>query len=81
MYSFKYMIAGFYSSILLSLEEAKDKSSCSGWKFTFGESKCNWDYVKGQEMLGSQCALIVLQGLFPRLYTGAFSLDQRVTHW
>lgn len=66
------MSAGFCSPILLSLEGAKDKSSCSGWKFTFWKSKCDWDYVKGQEMLGSQSTLTVPQGLFPRLYTGAF---------
>lgn len=47
------MISGFCSSLLLLLEEAKDKSSCSGWKFTFGASKYDWDHVRGQESLGS----------------------------
>lgn len=66
------MSAGFCSPILLSLEEAKDRSRCSGWKFAFWKSKCDWDCVKGQEMLGSPSTLTVPQGLFPRLYTGAF---------
>lgn len=47
------MISGFCSSLLLLLEEAKDKSSCSGWKFIFGASKYDWDHVRGQESLRS----------------------------
>lgn len=66
------MISGFCSPILLSSEEAKDKSSCSGWKLTFWESKGDWDYVKGQGTLGSQSTLTVPWGLFPYRYTGAF---------
>lgn len=64
------MISGFSSPLLLLLEEAKDKSSYSGWKFTFGASKYDWDHVRGQERLGSQSTLTVPecpQGLVPHL--------------